>query len=116
MLLNRVMAEPIPAFSKDGHIKNDKPGSARWPTSLETCRRPTECGDQGTQRALSEQQRSNRGKDRQQPRTVPLLYLDQSKNFAERIGIPSCEEAANRRTRKGHRGETKIGGFLVYAR
>jgi len=40
-------------------------------------------------------------------------YLDQLKNFAERIGIPSCEEAAKRRTRKGHRGETKIGGFLV---
>ena len=49
-------------------------------------------------------------------RTVPLLYFDQSKNFAERIGIPGCEEAANRRTRKGHRGETKIGGFLVCAR
>jgi hypothetical protein len=43
-------------------------------------------------------------------------YLDQLKNFAERIGTPSCEEAAKRRTRKGHRGETKIGGFLVCAR
>src|SRR3989442_4976788 len=70
MLLNRVMAEPIPAFSKEAHIKNDKPGSARWPTSLETCRRPTECGDLGTQRALSKQQRSNRGEDRQQPGTA----------------------------------------------
>ena len=43
-------------------------------------------------------------------------YPDQLKNFAERIGTPSCEEAAKRRTRKGHRGETKIGGFLVCAR
>src|SRR5262245_16817747 len=53
-----------------GHIKYDKPGSARGPTSLETCLRPTERGDQGTQRALSKQQRSNRGKARQQPGTV----------------------------------------------
>src|SRR6266850_493554 len=55
---------------KEGHIKNDKPGSACWPTSLETCRRPAECGDQGSQRALSEHQRRDRGKDRQQPGTV----------------------------------------------
>src|SRR6267143_7007200 len=49
---------------------HDKPGSGCWPTSLETCRRPTECGDQGTQHALSKQQWTNWGKDRQQPGTV----------------------------------------------
>src|SRR6266571_1621379 len=48
----------------------DKPGSARWPTALETCRRLTECSDLGTQRALSKQQRGNRAEDRQQPGTV----------------------------------------------